>query len=143
MNDTRVLVVDDEKEFVDTLTERLMLRGFEVDQAYTGDEALEKIMNRDYDVMVLDVRMPGRSGIETLREVRKERPLLSVLMLTGHATVETAIEGMKLGAMDYLLKPTETKDLVEKIEVASKLKREHEDRIRQAEIQNTLKKRGW
>lgn len=87
--------------------------------------------------------MPGKDGIETLREIKNLKPLLHVIMLTGNATVETAIEGMKLGAYDFLLKPTETEDLVEKITKAYKLKSEHDERIRNAEINNIVKRRGW
>jgi DNA-binding NtrC family response regulator len=87
--------------------------------------------------------MPGMDGIETLKEIKRIRPLVNVIMLTGHATVETAIEGMKAGAYDYLMKPTETEDLVDKISKAYKIKAEHEKRIRKAEINKIVKKSGW
>jgi DNA-binding NtrC family response regulator len=87
--------------------------------------------------------MPGIDGIQTLHEIKNTKPLLQVIMLTGHATVETAIEGMKLGAYDYLMKPTETEDLVDKISRAYALKREHQERIHKAEINNIVKRRGW
>jgi DNA-binding NtrC family response regulator len=139
----RILLVDDEEKFVETLAERLQTRGLEVQTAFNGDEALVKLREKDVDVVVLDVLMPGKSGIDTLREIKRMKPLAEVIMLTGHATVETAIEGMKLGAYDYLMKPTETKDLVEKIGAAHKRKAEHEDRIRQAEIDRIAKTKGW
>ncbi|MBC7360041.1 MAG: response regulator [Desulfacinum sp.] len=138
-----VLLVDDEVEFVDILAERLEAREFSVVKAYSGDEALEKLGEAKVDVVVLDVVMPGKSGIETLREIKQREPLVEVIMLTGHATVETAIEGMKLGAYDYLMKPTEIPDLVEKLEGALARKREHEERIRKAEINGIMKRRGW
>jgi len=139
----RVLLVDDEKEFVEALSERLELRLFDVKTSYTGDEAIRLIQQEDIDVIILDVLMPGKDGIATLTDIKKLKPLTQVIMLTGNATVETAINGMKLGAYDYLMKPTETEDLVNKINSAAKLKREHEERIQQAEIQNIIKKRGW
>jgi len=139
----RVLLVDDEKEFVDALSERLELRLFEVKTSYSGEDAVGLVRQADVDVVVLDVLMPGKDGIATLMEIKKAKPLVQVIMLTGNATVETAINGMKQGAYDYLMKPTETEELVRKIEGAAKIKREHEERIQQAEIHNIIKKRGW
>jgi len=137
------LLVDDEEKFVETLAERLEARGLDVRTAFNGEEALNRIQEKDADVVILDVLMPGKSGIETLREIKQIKPLTEVIMLTGHATVETAIEGMKLGAYDYLMKPTETPELVEKISKAYKRKREHEERIQQAEIERIARSKGW
>jgi len=139
----RVLLVDDEKEFVESLSERLELRLFDVKTSYNGDDAIRLVQQEDVDVIILDVLMPGKDGIATLTEIKKLKPLIQVIMLTGNATVETAINGMKLGAYDYLMKPTETEDLVKKINSAAKVKQEHDERIQQAEIQNIIKKRGW
>jgi DNA-binding NtrC family response regulator len=138
-----VMVVDDEVDFVNVLAERLETRDFVVHKAYSGDEALKELEKHKVDVVILDVVMPGKSGIETLHEIKHKQPLVEVIMLTGHATVETAIEGMKLGAYDYLMKPTETPDLVQKINGAVARKREHEERIRKAEIDGIVKRRGW
>lgn len=134
----RVLLVDDEHEFLDVLAERLQNRGFSVSKALTGDQALERIMREDIDVAVVDVLMPGRDGIEILKEIKAARPLVEVIMFTGNATVQTAVEGMKLGAYDYLMKPTESKELIEKIVKAFIRKSDHEQRIRNAEIQRLL-----
>jgi DNA-binding NtrC family response regulator len=139
----KVLLVDDEKEFIQTLAERLEVRDFSVQTAFDGDEAISKIKEQDFDVVVLDVLMPGKDGIETLREIKSIKPLVNVIMLTGHATVETAIEGMKAGAYDYLMKPTDTNDLVGKITKAYNIKAEHEERIRKAEINKIIENRGW
>jgi DNA-binding NtrC family response regulator len=139
----KVLLVDDEKDFIESLLQRLELRGFDVKIALNGDDALDLIKENDLDVVVLDVLMPEKDGIEILGEIKKIKPLLQVIMLTGHATVETAIEGMKLGAYDYLIKPTETEALVDKISNAYALKSEHQERIRNAEIDNIIKRRGW
>jgi DNA-binding response OmpR family regulator len=143
MHKARVLVVDDEEVFVEMLAERLEARGLEVDKAFDGEEALEKIKTKDLDVVILDVLMPGKDGIEVLREIKQLKPLTEVIMLTGHATVQTAIDGMKLGAYDYLLKPTETKDLLEKIQGAYRRKYEQEERIRQAEIDRITRTKAW
>ena len=118
----RVLLVDDEKDFTETLAQRLEVRGFDIKTCFSGDEALDMIQKHEFDVIVLDVLMPGQDGIETLREIKNLKPLIHVIMLTGNATVETAIEGMKLGAYDYLIKPTKTEDLLEKINKAYNLK---------------------
>jgi DNA-binding response OmpR family regulator len=139
----KVLLVDDEKEFVDTLAERLEVRDFEVTRAYNGDEALEGIARSEVDVVILDVLMPGKDGITTLLEIKNAKPLVEVIMLTGNATVETAIEGLKRGAYDYLRKPAETKDLIEKIVLAYQRKVGQEERIRQAHIDNIMLRRGW
>jgi DNA-binding NtrC family response regulator len=138
-----VLLVDDEKEFVEALAERLEIRDFEVLTAFNGADAIASVRDRDQDVVVLDVKMPGMDGIDVLREIKQSKPLVEVIMLTGYATVPSAIEGMKLGAFDFLLKPTETKDLIEKIEKAHERKSEHEERIRQAEINSIVKRKGW
>lgn len=139
----RVLLVDDEEQFVETLAMRLEARDFAVVTAFNGDQALDYVKGKDVDVVVLDVLMPGLSGIDTLRELKKIRPLTEVVMLTGHATVETAIEGMKLGAFDYLMKPTEIDELVEKINKAQGRKGEHEARIQKATIDKIAQTRGF
>ena len=138
-----VLLVDDEKDFVETLAERLQLRDFNVTTAYAGDEAIKLLEENNFDVIVLDVQMPGKSGVETLKEIKKIEQLAEVIMLTGHATVKTAIEGMKNGAYDYLMKPTDTEDLIEMNNKAFQLVADQKERIKQAEIDNILKKRGW
>jgi DNA-binding NtrC family response regulator len=135
---TRVLMVDDEKEFIQTLSERLTLRDYDVTTAFSGEEAVEKVKSYLFDVTILDVLMPGMSGIETLREIKKIKPLIEVIMLTGHATIETAIEGMKLGAFDFLLKPCETEALLAKIDKAYAKKIEHDERIRAAKVEQLV-----
>ena len=139
----RVLLVDDEKDFIDVLAERLEARDFTTSKAYSGDEAMGLVREKDVDVVLLDVQMPGKDGVTVLREIKAFNPLVEVIMLTGHSTVESAVEGMKIGAFDYLLKPTETKDLVEKIVLAYKRKSDQENRIRQAEINRILSRKGW
>jgi DNA-binding response OmpR family regulator len=139
----KVLLADDEEQFAATLAERLETRGFDVRVCFSGDGAISKLDEKEADVVVLDVMMPGMDGIEALRQIRQAHPLTEVIMLTGHATVETGIEGMKLGAYDYLIKPTEIDDLSQKIKKAYKRKAEHEERIRQAEVDRIVKSKGW
>jgi two-component system response regulator CpxR len=133
--EVKVLLVDDEPDFVETLGERLETRGFNVRRALSGDEALARLREQPSDVVLLDVLMPGMDGLQTLKEIKQLNPLIEVMMLTGHGTIDTAIEGLKLGAYDYLKKPTDTKDLVEKILRAYARKSDQEERIRRAEIE--------
>ena len=139
----KLLLVDDEKDFIESLAERLQLRDFDVKSALNGDDAIKLVSENEFDVIILDVKMPGKSGIETLKEIKKVNQLSQVIMLTGHATVESAIQGMKLGAYDYIMKPTVTEDLINLINKAYKIDEEHRDRIRLAEIDNIVKKHGW
>jgi len=137
-----ILLVDDEAPFVDTMTKRLTKRKLTVFKSYSGEEALETLKeNSQIDLVILDVKMPGMDGIETLKEMRREFPLVEVIMLTGHATVETSIEGMRLGAFDYLMKPCDMDVLIEKVNAATKKKRDHEEKIREARVSNILKAR--
>jgi DNA-binding NtrC family response regulator len=138
----RVLIVDDEVDFVDMLSLRLEEAGEKVVPAYSGRECLEILKKLQIDVVILDIKMPGMDGIQTLREIKKNFPLVEVIMLTGHGTTETAVEGMKLGAFDYLLKPTEFHELLDKLENARKRKDEQEERIRKAEAKLLLRKSG-
>ena len=134
----RVLIVDDEEEFIQPLAERLSLRDYHVTTSTSGEDAVAKLGQFNYDIVILDVHMPGMGGIETLREIKRLKPLTEVIMLTGNATTETAIEGMKLGAVDYLMKPCETDDLVSKISYAYARKAEHEERIREAKVKELI-----
>lgn len=134
MEDFRVLVVDDEDDFRETLVNRLQKRNLDVTGAESGEKALELIAKYLYDVIILDVKMPGIDGIETLREIKNMKPLIEVIMLTGHASVESGIEGMKLGAFDYIMKPANIDKLVEKMHQAYEKKAVHDEKIRQATI---------
>jgi len=139
----KLLLVDDEKDFIESLSERLQLRDFDVKTALNGDDAIKLVGENEFDVIILDVKMPGKSGIDTLKEIKNINQLSQVIMLTGHATVESAIQGMKLGAYDYIMKPTDTEELIKLINKAYKIVEEHRDRIRRAEIDNIIKKHGW
>jgi DNA-binding NtrC family response regulator len=137
-----VLLVDDEVPFVETMTKRLSKRELMVLPAYSGREALEKLEKHGVDVVILDVKMPGKDGIETLREIKRTHPLVEVIMLTGHATVETAVEGMRLGAFDYLMKPCEIEELLAKVNEAKEKKSKHEQKILDARMKEITLRRG-
>ena len=127
-----VLLVDDEAPFVEALTRRLLKRELDITPAHDGTQALEKLgQSRMFEVVILDVKMPGMDGIETLRQIKTDHPLIEVIMLTGHATVESAIEGMKLGAFDYLMKPCDIDELLYKIQDAHEKKAIQEAKINQ------------
>jgi DNA-binding NtrC family response regulator len=138
-----VLLVDDEVPFVETMTKRLNKRDLQVSTAFSGAEALEKLgKERDVEVVILDVKMPGMDGIETLRAIKRTHPLVEVVMLTGHATVETAIEGIKLGAYDYLMKPCDMEILISKVGGAASRKRQQENKIVEARIKEITMRRA-
>lgn len=142
MKPANLLLVDDEAPFLDAMTKRLKHRGFDVLDALSGHAALNVLKgNPSLEVVILDVKMPGMSGIETLTEIKRLHPLVEVIMLTGHATVESAIEGMKQGAFDYLMKPCEIEILVSKVEEAAAKKRAHEEKIEEARIKEIVSRR--
>lgn len=135
MSLAKILLVDDETPFVETMTKRLNKRGFDVLSAHTGQEALDSLSaHRGIEVVILDVKMPGMDGIQALEAIKRRFPITEVIMLTGHATVESAIEGMKLGAFDYLMKPCDMEQLDSKVRAAAQRRRSHEDKILQARM---------
>jgi DNA-binding response OmpR family regulator len=118
MEKFKLMVVDDEVDFLETIVKRLQARGIEVIGVESGYQALEVLDQCRPDVIILDVKMPGMDGIETLREIKKKKPLTEVIMLTGHASVESGIQGMQLGAFDYVMKPIALDELLEKVRQA-------------------------
>jgi DNA-binding NtrC family response regulator len=118
MAEYRVLLVDDEEEFVSALSERLMLRGIEVDSALNGEEALARLVEKDFEVVILDVMMPGLSGLEVLKQIKSTHPDTQVILLTGHGSTREGIEGMRLGAFDYLIKPVDIDEMLTKMKEA-------------------------
>jgi DNA-binding NtrC family response regulator len=140
---TRLLLVDDEEAFVQAMRKRIEHRGVEVITAASGGEALKALReSAEIDVVLLDVKMPGMDGIEVLKKIKSEHPIVEVIMLTGHATVEDAIEGMKLGAYDFLMKPADLEELVSKIELASRKKHNHQEKILEAAGKYLRSQRG-
>jgi DNA-binding NtrC family response regulator len=119
MAEYRVLLVYDEEEFVSALSERLMLRGIEVDSALNGEEALASLKEKEFEVVILDVMMPGLGGLEVLRQIKSTYPNTQVILLTGHGSTREGIEGMRLGAFDYLIKPVDIEEMLEKMKEAA------------------------
>jgi DNA-binding NtrC family response regulator len=120
MAEYRVLLVDDEEEFVSALSERLMLRGIEVESALNGEQALAIMMEKEFEVVILDVMMPGLGGLEVLKQIKTTHPNTQVILLTGHGATREGIEGMRLGAFDYLIKPVDIEEMLEKMKEAAK-----------------------
>ena len=136
----RALVVDDEQDFLETLVNRLGKRSIDTAGVRSGEEAVEVMKKKLFDVVILDIKMPGgMDGIETLREMKKIQPLAEVILLTGHASVETSIEGMKLGAFDYLIKPIKLEELLTKMAEAFDKKNAHDQKIRTARIKELMR----
>ena len=135
MAGANLLLVDDEVSFVDILAERLTFREFNISTAHSGAEALERLeTDQEIDVVILDLVMPDMDGIETMKRIKQKRPLVEVIMLSGVATVESAIEGMELGAFDYLLKSSGIDTLIKKVMAAVTRKKAHEEKIAKARL---------
>ncbi len=135
-----VLFVDDEIEFLETLIKRIKKRGITASGVKSGEEAIGFLSENQADIVVLDVRMPGMDGIQTLRKIKKENPLIEVIMLTGHACLEVAREGMEIGAFDYLMKPIDIDELIYKLEDAhSKIKIQKEKIEKLKDVAESLK----
>ncbi|MDD2465350.1 MAG: response regulator [Desulfobulbus sp.] len=133
-----ILLVDDEQDFREIMTKKLAKRDLQCDSAPDGATALDLIKAKSYDVVLLDVKMPGMDGIEALREIKKLAPLTEVVMLTGHASVESGINGIKYGAFDYLMKPIDMDPLMEKLDAAYERKRIQQDKIETAQIKRDM-----
>jgi DNA-binding NtrC family response regulator len=128
----KILIVDDEERFRTTMAKLLTVNGLEVTAVGSGKDALEELKLKPYDVITLDIRMPGMSGLEALAEIKKVNPGVEVIILTGHASVDTAVEIMKLGGYEYLLKPTSTEELMNKIDAAYERKLTREQKTRKS-----------
>lgn len=142
MSIASVLLVDDEAAFVETMAERLAIRNIDIISALSGQDALDKLATHPaIEVVILDVKMPIMDGIEALKEIKSKYPLMEVIMLSGQATMETAIEGMKLGAFDYLMKPCDVEQLLAKVKEAAAKRRQHEEKIIEARIKEITSRR--
>lgn len=115
MEQWKVLLVDDEEEFVSTLAERLELRGIQALTETDGQAALVRIASDKPQVVVLDIMMPGISGLDILRHIKRSHPELPVILLTGRGATNEGIEGMQLGAFDFMMKPVKIEDLISKL----------------------------
>ena len=142
MPGAKILVVDDEQSILDLVSAYLRREGYEVYTALDGLSGLQTVRAFKPDLVVLDVMLPGMDGIEVLKEIKRRFPLVEVVMLTGHGTAETAVEGMKLGAYDYLLKPADFEELLGKLEAARNRKESQEERIRRAEAKLMVRRSG-
>ena len=134
----RLLLVDDEERYLETTRKLLDKKGYHVVTASSGQEALRKLAQETIHVVILDVKMPQMDGHETFREIKKNFPLVEVVMLTGHATVESAIEGLKAGAFDYLMKPADVDVLIEKAEEAYEKYKKHQEKISMAMLERSM-----
>jgi DNA-binding NtrC family response regulator len=139
MEKMKMMLVDDEERFLATTRKLLAKKGYEALTAASGSEALETLMNRNIHVVILDVKMPGMDGIATLKEIKHRFPLVEVIMLTGHATVESAVDGLKSGATDYLMKPVGVDELVQKAEEAFAKRLRLDEKIRMAQARKFMK----
>jgi DNA-binding NtrC family response regulator len=128
-----VLLVDDEEAFVQTLAKRLTLRRFNVYTASRAERVFATLEENLIDVVVLDVKMPDLDGIEATQTIKTNHPLIEIILLTGHASLEASLLGMKRGAFDYLLKPVNIDELVYKIEDARRKKELQEEKIQRLE----------
>ena len=139
MEAMKIMLVDDEERFLSTTQKLLTRKGIDVVTAASGAEALEMLRHKYIHVVILDVKMPGMDGNETLKEIKKQFPLVEVVMLTGHATVESAIDGLKSGATDYLMKPTEIDELIAKAREAFQKRLMLEEKILMAQSRKYMK----
>ena len=139
MERMRIMLVDDEERFLSTTKKLLSKKGIDLMTALSGLEALEILNSQSVHVVILDVKMPGMDGMATLREIKRRYPLTEVIMLTGHATVESAVEGLKSGATDYLMKPANIDELVDKAEEAFEKRKRLEEKIRVAQTRLYMK----
>lgn len=139
MKECKLLIVDDEERFLSTTKRILLKNGYDALTAESGTKALEILVKHLIHVVILDVKMPKMDGIETLQEIKKRFPLVEVIMLTGHASVEDAVEGLKSGATDYLMKPTDVEELINKAEEAFEKRKKLEEKIRMAQAKKMMK----
>lgn len=139
----KILLVDDEKEFLTVMSERMAARGMDVTTAGSAQEALQQVESGTYDAIVLDLKMPGMDGIETLKAIKMRNPTLQVILLTGHATLEKGIEAMKLGAMDFVEKPADLNTLTEKIRKAQARKMVLVGQQTEQKLKSIINAKGW
>lgn len=139
----RVLLVDDEEDFLKMLSDRLKVRGLRVNTVSSGEDAVSKAEEHEYDAIIVDLSMPGIDGLETIKRIKAINPTAEVIMLTGHGSVESGVEAMKLGAGDYLQKPVEISTLLGKIGKARNKRMLVLEKKSQEELEKILKSRGW
>ena len=134
MERVKILLVDDDQDFLSVTKKRLANRGYAVQTVSIGLEVFEKLQAQNIQVVVLDVKMPGINGIEVLKEIKIRFPLVQVIMLTGVPTVGCAEDSLKLGALNYLIKPVDFEELLQKIKEAHEQGERLEQKIRNTQI---------
>ena len=139
MEQMKLLLVDDEPRYLETTQKLIERKGIETWTAESGEAALALLGTRTIHVVILDVKMPGMDGNETLKAIKEHYPMTEVIMLTGHATVDSAIDGLKSGAWDYLMKPADIEDIAEKAREAFEHRLRQEEKIRAAQARQYLK----
>ena len=139
MEEMKILLVDDEERFLETTQKLLVRKGYKILTAGSGTEALQILASQTIHVVILDVKMPGMDGLEVLKQIKMLHPLVEVIMLTGHGTVESAVDGMKSGATDFLVKPTDVEILIQKAEEAFEKRKNLEEKIRMAQSRSFMK----
>ena len=135
----KLLVVDDEERFLNTITRRLSLRDFEVTPVSNGREAVEAARRQEFDLALLDLKMPGMSGEEVLDVLKREHPLTEVIILTGHGSIDSAVNCTQAGSYSYLQKPCETEKLLETLKDAYQKRVQRKLQIDQAKMEEMLR----
>ncbi|XPV76594.1 MAG: response regulator [Desulfovibrio sp.] len=138
-----VLLIDDEVDFLEGLSERMKLRGMNVECSNSGTDALKRVTDDSFDAIILDLQMPGMDGLEVLKQIREKNDETQVILLTGHATVEKSISAMKLGAMDFMEKPANLDMLIEKIGKAHSKKMVLVERRVEGHVRDIVSHKGW
>ena len=138
-----ILLVDDEEQFLKVLSQRMEGRGMKVDTSASGEDALNKVKGKDFDAIILDLAMPGMSGIETLKRIRSENPDVQIIMLTGHGSVEKGVEAIKAGAVDFLEKPADLNKIMEKIAEAKHKRIVLVEKKHEKHVKEILQSKGW
>ena len=139
MEKMKIMLVDDEERYLQTTKKLIEKKGYEVLTALSGEEALEKLKPQNVHVVILDVKMPGMDGNQTLKAIKTLYPLVEVIMLTGHGTMDSAIDGLKSGAFDYLVKPADIDDIIEKAMEAFEKRQHREEKIRVAQAKKYMR----
>lgn len=138
-----VLLVDDEEQFVKVFSQRLEGRGLKVDTSTTGEEAIRRVKSKEFDAIILDLVMPGMSGLETLKRIRSENPDVQIIILSGHGSIEKSVEAVKAGAMDFVEKPADVNKILEKISEAKRKRIVLVEKKHEAHVKEILQSKGW
>ncbi len=139
MEKMKIMLVDDEERFLKTTKKLIEKKGYDVLTALSGEDALEKLKLQNIHVVILDVKMPGMDGNQTLKAIKTLYPLVEVIMLTGHGTMDSAIDGLKSGAFDYLVKPADIDEILEKVREAFEKRNFREEKIRMAQSKKYMR----